>query len=62
MLRRLLEPTTALLLSPLVLFGGRVGALVYLLLVLALALRGAAREVQGPLARLSARGKGEDTE
>jgi hypothetical protein len=61
-LRRLLEPCAALLLSPLVLFGGQVGTIVYLLLVLALVLRGAAREVQGPLARLSARGKGEDTE
>ena len=55
MLRRLFGPCAALLLSPLVLLGGRVGASAYLLIVLALVLRGVAREVQTPLDRLAAR-------
>jgi hypothetical protein len=50
-----LEIGAALGLSPLILWGGREGTLLYFALISALALRGALRELSGPLERV--RGK-----
>jgi hypothetical protein len=50
-----LEIGAALVLAPLVVWGGREGALLYFALIAALALRGALRELSGPLERVRGR-------